>query len=617
MNQRASQFEDHAAVVERFMAVFAARLSREGELARLSPAQRDELATKAHAFVARGEPIRLTLPGFPLKAPLASGKVLGALPDAGERAALAYLDAFCEEVAGFHAPGCLIDLFSDGLTFHDLLGVPREVANRYHHALRELHASRHLVWHSYSSVDPTFERATDSADRALAPYWPEPRALLGDARHARRVASLRGLLARERGLAGAAGQGAAGDAAAGLAEHPAPDLVNHPTVPAGQAAGTPADLEAAARRMAERGIALDAFLAASLPDGIRLTVHDPAPEQRKVPVRMHARRGDAALPWHGVLVYRSNGETIMLSKQAAVDELEVAVIGRAGQPWCGVEGAAPLAEHCDMEIVHGEDFGLLVTPRPSSGRLDCNALSREAVAALTRRYGFVVLRGFEVADEDALVAFTSQFGRPYIWQFGPVHKVIPEEQPNGYVHSFESVPLHWDLSMLPLTHPLVQQDEHFAATLFALHCRKAPQPGEGQTTLVDARAIVRDLDPATLAQWERLSLTYNTKMTYFGGVPRTFPLIAVHPETGEKLLRYQEGSESSLQRFEVDVSTPDPVPEDFVARVNALAYSPKYLVEHEWQDGDIVMVDNYSVLHGRRAMSRDSAARELWRVQVY
>ena len=66
-----------------------------------------------------------------------------------------------------------------------------------------------------------------------------------------------------------------------------------------------------------------------------------------------------------------------------------------------------------------------------------------------------------------------------------------------------------------------------------------------------------------------------------------------------------------------DVSTPDPVPEDFVARVNALAYSPKYLVEHEWQDGDIVMVDNYSVLHGRRAMSRDSAARELWRVQVY
>ncbi|WP_167219510.1 L-tyrosine/L-tryptophan isonitrile synthase family protein, partial [Burkholderia sp. Tr-860] len=214
MNRRASPLEDHAAVVERFMAVFAARLSREGELARLSPAQRDELATKAHAFVARGEPIRLTLPGFPLKAPLASGKVLGALPDAGERAALAYLDAFCEEVASFHAPGCLLDLFSDGLTFHDLLGVPREVANRYHHALRELHAWRHLVWHSYSSVDPAFDRATDSADRALAPYWPEPRALLADVRHARRVASLRGLLARERGLG-------AGDVAAGEPdEHP-------------------------------------------------------------------------------------------------------------------------------------------------------------------------------------------------------------------------------------------------------------------------------------------------------------------------------------------------------------------------------------------------------------
>ncbi len=574
-------------IVARFATEFGARLARDGSVDALSEPQRDELVSKARRFVARGSTIRLTLPGFPLKAPVASGRVAGALPDAGERAALAYLDAFCEAVQAFYPPGCAIDLFSDGLTFHDVLGVPREVANRYHHALRTLHPSRHLVWHAYSTVDPGFDREIDGAERALAPHWPDPAALRDDARHARRVAELEAMLERER----AAGVEAAdGDAAA-----PRPG----------------------ARRMAERGIALDAFLAARLPDGIRLTVHDPAPEARKVPVRMHSRPGAAALPWRGVLLYRSNGDTLMLSKQTAVGELDAAVITRAGQPWCYAEAAGPLADSCELRVVHGEDFGVIVTPRDEAAPVDCRTLSTEAVAALVRQFGFVVLRGFQVPDEEALVAFTSRYGRPYIWKFGPVHKVIPEEKPNGYVHSFESVPLHWDLSMLPLDHPLVREDEYFAATLFALHCRTSPRRGEGQTTLVDARAVVRDLDAETLALWEQVSLTYNTRMTYFGGVPRTFPLITTHPETGEKLLRYQEGSESSLQRFEVSVADPGRVPEDFVARVNALAYSPRYLVEHEWHDGDIVMVDNYRVLHGRRAMSRDSAARELWRVQVY
>ncbi|WP_175919180.1 L-tyrosine/L-tryptophan isonitrile synthase family protein [Burkholderia pyrrocinia] len=576
-----------ASAVAGFRLAFG-QLCRDGDVDRLSAAQRDALDAQVGACVTRGQPIRLTLPGFPLKSPDRRGRVLGMLPDRGEQLALGYLDAFCETVRRFYAPGCVVDLFSDGLTFFDLLDVRRADANAYHRALRELVVSRNIVWHSYSTVDPSFDRDASDVDAALAPYWPADDDKRCDAR-GERVAELTALLAGERRI-----------------------------VLADADTATRARLSRAAQRMAERGVALDGFLDAKLPAGLRLTVHAAPHGSKKIPIRLHAGGGDGALPWRNVLLQTKNGEFAMLSKSQVDQTVNAALVTKGGEPWYFAEGDDPVLNRCAISVVHRDDFGLLVEPNADeAGRIDCCALSKDALATMLRRHGFVVLRGFRVDDEAALVKFTEQFGKLYVWKFGPVHKVKPEEDANGYVHSFEAVPLHWDLSMLPLTHPLVQQDEYFSAKMFALYCKTAPKRGEGMTTLVDARRIVSQLDAGTLAAWERTSLTYDTKMTYFGGVPRTFPLIATHPDTGEKVLRYQEGSESTLQRFEVSIATPGTVPDDSVQQINALAYAREYLVEHDWVDGDIVLVDNYSVLHGRRAMSRESAARELWRVQVY
>ena len=158
-----------------------------------------------------------------------------------------------------------------------------------------------------------------------------------------------------------------------------------------------------------------------------------------------------------------------------------------------------------------------------------------------------------MADEDKLVEFSAQFGTPYIWQFGAVHKVKPEEDADGFVHSFEELPLHWDLSMLPADNEFVRKNPRFSASLFALYCKTAPQHGEGQTTLVDARNILRQVPLATLAEWEKLDIRYHTKFTYFGGDARVYPLVEAHPETGEAVLRFQENSNSELQKFFVDV----------------------------------------------------------------
>ncbi|MEU5208494.1 isocyanide synthase family protein [Streptomyces sp. NPDC020742] len=97
------------------------------------PAQLRQLAGP----VAAGEPIRFTLPGFPCKSPNPA-KVLGHLPDEGERLALRFLDALCARVAAVHPPGARVVICSDGHVFSDLIGVPDPAIDAYADALRAL-----------------------------------------------------------------------------------------------------------------------------------------------------------------------------------------------------------------------------------------------------------------------------------------------------------------------------------------------------------------------------------------------------------------------------------------------------------------------------------------------
>lgn len=97
------------------------------------PGQLRQLA----APVAAGEPIVFTLPGFPCKSPNPA-KVLGRLPDEGERLALRFLDALCGRIEAVYPPGARVVICSDGHVFSDLIGVPDGDIDAYSDALRAL-----------------------------------------------------------------------------------------------------------------------------------------------------------------------------------------------------------------------------------------------------------------------------------------------------------------------------------------------------------------------------------------------------------------------------------------------------------------------------------------------
>ncbi|MFE4373640.1 L-tyrosine/L-tryptophan isonitrile synthase family protein [Streptomyces sp. NPDC056835] len=97
-------------------------------------------------FVRRDEPVMFSLPGFPCKSPNPD-KVLGHLPDHGERLALRFLGSLCAEITKIHSPGAKILICSDGHIFGDVIGVPDEHIDAYGHELRRMISAEGLSAH--------------------------------------------------------------------------------------------------------------------------------------------------------------------------------------------------------------------------------------------------------------------------------------------------------------------------------------------------------------------------------------------------------------------------------------------------------------------------------------
>lgn len=129
--------------------------------------------------------------------------------------------------------------------------------------------------------------------------------------------------------------------------------------------------------------------------------------------------------------------------------------------------------------------------------------------------------------------------------------------------------------------------------------------------------MLENAGSAKVPAWKKVVIDYFTKFTYYGGKKRRYPLIMQHPITGEDILRYQEASNSKLQTFELDSkSIPQQDFQQLIAELQAFAYDDSCLICHDWQQGDLLLIENHYMLHGRTTASDLTDERELWRVQL-
>lgn len=89
---------------------------------------------KIVSAITQNTPITFVLPAFPGKSPNQE-KVLGILPDMGERLALQFLNNLCHQIQQQYAPGAKLILCSDGRVFSDIIGMKEDDITAYRHEL--------------------------------------------------------------------------------------------------------------------------------------------------------------------------------------------------------------------------------------------------------------------------------------------------------------------------------------------------------------------------------------------------------------------------------------------------------------------------------------------------
>jgi alpha-ketoglutarate-dependent taurine dioxygenase len=248
-------------------------------------------------------------------------------------------------------------------------------------------------------------------------------------------------------------------------------------------------------------------------------------------------------------------------------------------------------------------FGALLETRPGAA---IGRLRRAELFPLVREHKLLLVRGLAPFGRDELLRFAADDPSRELlhWAFGPVMEMKADPRAENYLFSREEVPFHWDGAF------------HLEPRVLAFHCVEAPAPeAGGQTIFVDSESLWNDAPATTRAKWRALELTYETeKRAHYGG-RITVPMVQHHPDKPATILRYAEPVPSALNPVRMDVRGLQGERDAFAAEMRELLYSGRYLYEHAWRPNDLLLADNFSLLHGRRAFAHASP-RHLRRVQI-
>ncbi|MHB9848019.1 L-tyrosine/L-tryptophan isonitrile synthase family protein [Streptomyces krungchingensis] len=256
-------------------------------------------------FVREGAPVVFTLPAFPCKSPNPA-KVLGHLPDMGERLSLTFLDALCGDIERIHPPGARIVICSDGHVFGDLIGVADEHIDAYADELRLLISRLGLTRLSVFDLRDVLGHLPPAArrDHVDEHHAPTPEALRAE------------IGADDQALA----------LYRGITRFLVEDSADHP--------GTRSALQRACRRRAygviRRSRAWGDLVADHHPYSVRLSIHPQPVGAAKFGIRLLDAPDAWTTPWHSAALRRTDGTWTLLPSATGVRQGRL--IHREGRP---------------------------------------------------------------------------------------------------------------------------------------------------------------------------------------------------------------------------------------------------------------------------------------------
>lgn len=248
-------------------------------------------------------------------------------------------------------------------------------------------------------------------------------------------------------------------------------------------------------------------------------------------------------------------------------------------------------------------FGVIV--KSPDARADLGAAQVAELKELIDLHRVVILRGFRPLVGTAFPKFCEHFGELLDWDFGTVNDLRLRANAQNYLYTNRAVPFHWDGAF-------VGRVPHY----ILFHCEVAPPLGSGGETLFCNTIQLLQLAPPSCREvWERTSITYTTeKIVHYGGT-FTSPVVCQHQVSGQKVLRYAEPvSDLNPVRLEIN-GVPPEAQNEFLEDLHRRLHDKRVCYQHQWLQNDLVIADNFGLLHGRQAFA-ENAERYLRRVNV-
>lgn len=249
-----------------------------------------------------------------------------------------------------------------------------------------------------------------------------------------------------------------------------------------------------------------------------------------------------------------------------------------------------------MNLTPLSPFGTLVS---GGGDASLDAIDADEVRSLIHANRLVVFRGFVPLVGEELTEYCARLGEILEWDFGAVNDLSFKPEKNNYIYMGGDVPFHWDGAF-------ADRKPRF----IFFHCDRAGEAGDGGETLfADTTLVLSRASAEVLESWEPVRITYETeKVVHYGG-SFTVPLFAIHPDTGDRVLRYAEPVEDVNPVSLTIEGWPASGHAELIADLHDRLHDDGVCYAHRWQVGDIVVADNHALVHGRRAFAPGAAGR--------
>lgn len=232
-------------------------------------------------------------------------------------------------------------------------------------------------------------------------------------------------------------------------------------------------------------------------------------------------------------------------------------------------------------------FGLVV--RANVPETDLSTVSVSSVRELIDEHRVSIFRGFAPLAGNAFPEFCKKFGELLEWDFGAVNDLLVHDEPRNYLYTNHAVPFHWDGAF-------INTSPHY----IIFHCDLAPTSG-GETLFCDTTRILAHASSEQRKLWEQIIITYSTeKIVHYGGTV-TSPMITTHPYNQTRVLRYAEPVVDLNPVGLVIAGITEKDQAEFIDDMGRRLRDPRCCYSHRWIAGDVVIADNYALLHGREA----------------